>query len=57
LLVGYLEADDFAESCAAMKGYAVNARWQAEMTPFFETMGNGEADDNMFPLVELFHLD
>jgi L-rhamnose mutarotase len=56
LLVGYLEADDFAKSSAAMKGYAVNARWQAEMAPFFERMENGGADDNMFPLEELFHL-
>jgi len=57
LIVGYLEADDFAKCCAAMKGYAVNARWQAEMMPFFETMENGGADDNMFALKELFHLD
>lgn len=57
LLVGYLEAGDFAKCCAAMKEHPVNARWQAEMTPFFESFGEGAADDNMIPLEELFHLD
>jgi L-rhamnose mutarotase len=40
-----------------MKIYAVNARWQAEMAPFFETIKDGGADDHMFPLEEVFHLD
>lgn len=57
LLVGYLESDDFERSCAGMKDHPVNARWQAEMAPFFEAMGEGGADDNMFPLEEVFHLD
>jgi L-rhamnose mutarotase len=34
----------------------VNARWQAEMAPFFE--GTGAAADTMMEeLVEVFHLD
>lgn len=57
LLVGYVEVDDFAECCAAMKEHPVNERWQAEMTPFFEPFGEGAADDNMIPLDEVFHLD
>jgi L-rhamnose mutarotase len=57
LLVGYLEADDFARCCAAMKEHPVNARWQAEMAPFFESLSGGAADDNMIPLEEVFHLD
>jgi L-rhamnose mutarotase len=56
LLVGYLEADDFEKCRAAMKNHPVNARWQAEMSGFFEPMPGG-ADDNMFPLDEVFHLD
>ena len=56
LLVGYLETDDFEKACADMQKYPVNARWQAEMTPFFEPMA-GAADENMFPLQEVFHLD
>jgi L-rhamnose mutarotase len=39
-----------------MKNQPVNARWQAEMSKFFEPMPGG-ADDNMFPLEEVFHLD
>jgi L-rhamnose mutarotase len=41
-----------------MKKHPVNARWQAEMQEFFETeTAAAAADDNMFPLVEVFHLD
>lgn len=57
LLVGYLEADDFEKCCADMKKHPVNARWQAETAPFFESLADGAADDNMFPLEEVFHLD
>jgi L-rhamnose mutarotase len=57
LLVGYLEADDFEKCTAGMKDHPVNARWQAEMAPFFESISGGGADDNMFPLEEVFHLD
>lgn len=57
LLVGYLEAEDFALCCAAMKRYPVNARWQAEMAPFFENLQNLGPDDQMEPLPEVFHLD
>jgi L-rhamnose mutarotase len=57
LLVGYLETDDFDHCCAAMKKHPVNARWQAEMSPLFEAMDEGGADDNIFPLEEVFHLD
>jgi len=35
LLVGYVEADDLAAAQRAMAETEVNARWQAEMAPFF----------------------
>jgi len=57
LLVGYLETDNFEQSVARMKEHPVNARWQAEMTPFFESVSIGGADDNMVALEEVFHLD
>ena len=57
LIVGYLETDDFDKAREAMKKLPVNARWQAEMTPFFAVVNQGAADDNMFPLEEVFHLD
>jgi len=57
LLVGYLETSDFEKSSAAMKSHPVNARWQAEMSAYFEAMAQGTADDHIFPLDEVFHLD
>ena len=56
LLVGYLETDDFDKACADMQNYPVNARWQAVTSQFFEPMP-GAADENMFPLEEVFNLD
>jgi L-rhamnose mutarotase len=51
LLVGYLETDDFEAAKRAMDETDVNARWQAEMAPFFE-------DALAFERVaEVFHLD
>ncbi|HEV2136626.1 MAG TPA: L-rhamnose mutarotase [Terracidiphilus sp.] len=56
-LVGYLETDDFAKCIEGMKDREVNARWQAQMAPFFESVRGGHADDNMFPLEEVSHLE
>ncbi|MFJ5223038.1 L-rhamnose mutarotase [Streptomyces sp. NPDC088400] len=66
LLVGYLETEDFAAARAAMAATEVNARWQADMAPFFEneapeTMGadfvtRPRPDEAMKPLTEVFHL-
>ena len=55
LLVGYLECDDFDAALAEMARTEVNARWQTEMAEFFE--GDGNADERMRPLDEVFHLD
>ena len=56
LLVGYLETEDFAAALAAMEATAVNARWQAEMAPFFE-LGDGERPDTgLERLTEIFHV-
>ncbi len=57
LLVGYLETEDFD---AALKGMAkrdVNTRWQTEMAPFFEEIGEANADQAMVRLEEVFHLE
>jgi L-rhamnose mutarotase len=56
LLVGYLETDDFEAARAAMAEREVNARWQAEMAPFFEQL-DGTPDEGMVALREVFHLD
>src|SRR5579872_2061825 len=52
LLVGYLETLDFEQARARMQEHPINARWQAEMAPFFESLGNGTADTSMMPLEE-----
>ena len=57
LVIGYLEADNFEECCARMKQQPVNERWQKEMAPLFESLNGAAADDTMFPLEEVFHLD
>ncbi|OIJ69002.1 L-rhamnose mutarotase [Streptomyces mangrovisoli] len=56
LLVGYLETEDFAAAQAAMEATDVNARWQAEMAPFFESLDGARPDEAMKPLSEVFHL-
>ena len=53
LLVGYLLTEDFDAALAAMDATDVNARWQAEMAPFFAGM---RADQNMRVLAEVFNL-
>jgi L-rhamnose mutarotase len=54
LLIGYLEADDFEAAQRAMEQTDVNARWQAEMTDFFE---QGRPDRILERIEEIFHLD
>ncbi|HSJ84565.1 MAG TPA: L-rhamnose mutarotase [Acidimicrobiia bacterium] len=57
LLFGYFETpESFQSALDGMSEEAVNARWQAEMAPFFEGAG-GHADEMMDELVEAFHLD
>ncbi|MFE4551852.1 L-rhamnose mutarotase [Streptomyces sp. NPDC056785] len=56
VLVGYLETEDFAAARAGMDATDVNARWQAEMAPFFESPDGAAPDEAMTPLAEVFHL-
>ena len=57
LLVGYLEADDFEASRAAMARQEVNTRWQASMAPFFEALEDRRPDEGLLRLEEVFHLE
>lgn len=60
LLVGYVEAEDLAAAQAAMARTDVNARWQAEMAPYFSWPDHetGRAPDEGFLLLrEVFHLE
>jgi L-rhamnose mutarotase len=56
LVVGYLETEDFDRSLALMEATEVNARWQAEMAPFFALAPGQRPDTVMTPLREYFHL-
>lgn len=57
LLVGYVECVDFAASQRAMEQTDVNARWQADMAPFFELPEGARPDTSGERLEEIFHLD
>ena len=56
LLIGYLETEDFAAALAAMEATEVNARWQAEMAPFFALPSGERPDTGLRRLEEVFHL-
>jgi L-rhamnose mutarotase len=57
LLVGYLETDDFQAALDGMARTDINARWQAEMAPFFEDLDGRRPDQGLLTLTEVFHLD
>jgi len=57
LLFGYVEIEDFDAARAAMATKEVNARWQADMAPFFEQLDGLRPDEGMMRLEEVFHLD
>ena len=56
LLVGYFETDDLPAALAGMAAKDVNTRWQNEMAQFFEGL-DGQPDEGIMPLTEVFHLD
>jgi L-rhamnose mutarotase len=56
LLVGYVETPDFDQALRKMAAIEVNARWQAEMAPFFEGVPGRNADEQMVPLPQVFYL-
>jgi L-rhamnose mutarotase len=56
-LFGYFETPvSFEAALEGMSHEEVNRRWQEEMAPFFEGVGE-HADRMMDQLVEVFHLD
>jgi L-rhamnose mutarotase len=57
LLIGYFETPDFDRARAGMAATEVNARWQAQMADFFEGGAERKADEQMRPLLEVFHLE
>ncbi|XTZ13681.1 L-rhamnose mutarotase [Micromonospora echinospora] len=57
LLVGYFVTQDLDAAVAAMESTEVNARWQAEMAPFFVDLPDGRPDRGFLVLDEVFHLE
>lgn len=57
LLVGTVQADDLDAAQAAMEQTEVNARWQAEMAPFFVDLPGGRPDQGFVLLEPVFDLD
>jgi L-rhamnose mutarotase len=57
LLIGCLETPDFERALREMAATEVNRRWQAEMQDFFESESGLNADEQMRPIAEVFHLD
>ena len=57
LLVGYFETPDLQAALDGMAATDVNARWQAEMAPFFESLDGRRPDEAFLTLREVFHLD
>ena len=55
-LIGYLECEDFEAVLQGMESRDVNARWQAEMAPFFELPVGARPDTGLERLEEVFHL-
>ena len=57
LLVGVFRTDDLDAARAAMAATEVNARWQAEMAPFFTGLSGRGPDEGFLLLEEVFHLE
>lgn len=56
LLIGYLETTDFESAISAMSATEVNCRWQTWMAEFFAGKPGKQADEQMAPIPEVFHL-
>ena len=57
LLIGYVETESIEAAQARMAATEVNARWQAEMAPFFAGLGDARPDTGFVQLEEIFHLE
>jgi L-rhamnose mutarotase len=57
LLVGYLETEDYQAALDRMAGTEVNARWQADMPPYFTELDGRPPDQGFRRITEIFHLE
>jgi L-rhamnose mutarotase len=57
MLIGYFETPDLDAALAGMAATDVNARWQAEMSPYFLDLEGAAPDTGFLRLTEVFHLE
>jgi L-rhamnose mutarotase len=57
LLVGYFETPDYQAALDGMASREVNARWQADMAPFFVNLGDRRPDEGFLRLEQVFYLE
>jgi len=58
LMFGYVETPEGLQAAIdAMGGEEINARWQAMMGPFFESLEGRAPDESMIEMTEVFHLE
>ena len=55
-LFGYFETPDLAAAKAGMAAREVNARWQADMAPFFIALDGKRPDEGFLELEDVFYL-
>lgn len=55
-LFGYFETPDLEAAKAGMAGREVNARWQADMAPFFIALDGKRPDEGFLQLEDVFYL-
>ncbi|WP_342361107.1 L-rhamnose mutarotase [Terrarubrum flagellatum] len=56
MLIGYFETDDLDAARAKMAATDVNARWQATMAPFFESLDGRRPDEGFEIVPSVFYL-
>jgi L-rhamnose mutarotase len=55
-LFGYFETPNLAAAKAGMAAREVNARWQADMAPFFIALDGKRPDEGFLELEDVFYL-
>ena len=55
-LFGYFETPDLAAAKAGMAAREVNARWQADMAPFFIALDGKRPDEGILQHEDVFYL-
>jgi L-rhamnose mutarotase len=56
-LIGYFETPSLAAAKAGMEKKEINAKWQADMAPFFDSLDGKRPDEGFLELEEVFHLN